>query len=87
VTLIYRWLPPIFVFGMAAYVWNYNQTHTGSMLLFPLLNEVPSLKGDFQAQADASWKIFTALGGVLALWSLWDQIRRPRNSDDEQQEV
>ena len=81
---VYRWLPPIVLFVMAAYVRNFNQTHVDSALLFPLLDYVPSLKGDLVAQADASWKFFAVLGGVVTVASLYDQIRHGGKASGEE---
>jgi len=73
--LFYRWLPPIILFVVAGYVWNFNNTHADSALLFPLLDLIPALEGDVEAQADASWKVFVGVGVFVTFMSLWDQIR------------
>lgn len=84
---MYRWLPPLLLFAVAAYVWNYNNVHTGSALVFPLLDLIPRFAGDIPAQVDASWKVFVGFGVVVALTSLWDQIRAGRRIDGEKDEA
>jgi len=73
-----RFLSPVVLFCVAGFVWHYNGTHTGSKVVVPFLDMVPALKGNIAAQVDASWKILAGLGVATLLYSIVDQLRRPR---------
>lgn len=72
-----RYIASIFLFGVAWYVWNYNETHHGtSYMLLPLLDTFPQLDGDIPAQASWSWRIIAAIGAILLLVSIGTDINR-----------
>ena len=66
----------LFLFGVAAFVWHYNATHTGSYMLLPLLDLVPALEGDIPKQADWSWRIVVGVGVFVLLLNIYSDLRR-----------
>jgi hypothetical protein len=65
-----RFLIPVVLFCVAGFVWHYNDTHTSTKVMFPLLNLVPGLKGNLAAQVDASWKVLAGLGVATLLYCI-----------------
>lgn len=64
------------LFGGSFYVWYYNDTHTNSYLIFPLLDAIPSLQGDFDAQAEWSWRIGVGVGLFVLLLTIATSVRQ-----------
>ncbi|MBX3274205.1 MAG: hypothetical protein KF729_28315 [Sandaracinaceae bacterium] len=82
-----RYLVPVLLFGVAGFVWHYNGTHEDSWLLFPLLDLIPPLAGDRDAQAQWSWRIFAGLGALVLIANVLGDLRRarvPRAKVDEE---
>lgn len=71
-----RYLVPLFFFGVAAFVWNYNGTHEDSWVLFPFLDMVPALADDLDAQAEWTWRLFAGLGGLFLVGTIFGDIRK-----------
>jgi len=65
-----KYLVPLFLFAVAGFVWHYNQTHTGSFMLLPLIDGIPSLRGDLPAQATWSWRIIAGIGILVLVINL-----------------
>lgn len=82
-SLLYRWFPPVVLFGVAAYVWQYNRSHPDQALLFPLLDGFPALQGDIGLQAQVSWVLCAIFGAIALAQALWDQVGAGRASEDE----
>ena len=74
--MILRYLVPLLLVATAGFVWNYNETHTSSYMLLPLLDSIPSLRGDLEAQAAWSWKFIGGLGVLVLLFNLATTRRR-----------
>lgn len=66
----------ILLFAGSFYVWYYNDTHTNSYLLFPLLDAIPSLRGNLEAQAEWSWRIGVGVGLFVLLLTIATSLRR-----------
>lgn len=71
-----RYLVPLIFFAAAGFVWHYNGTHEGAWLLFPFLDVVPALQGDFDAQAEWTWRLFAGIGALMLLWAIAGDVRR-----------
>ncbi len=85
-SFVHRWLPPVVLFGVAAYVWNFNQGHSDTALLFPLLDEIPALRGEIALQAQLSWILCVVFGALATVHALWRQLWPvPEPSDDEEE--
>lgn len=78
-----RYLVPVFLFAVAAFVYWYNVSHTDSYLLFPLLDMIPSLRGDLEAQADWSWKIMAGIGVISLIATILGDVRKRARAKDE----
>ena len=78
-----RYIAPIFLFIVAGYVWYYNDTHTGSVMILPLLDLIESLEGDLQAQAQVTWKIVAGIGAVALFFAIFYDIRRSLRKKEE----
>ena len=71
---MFRYLVPLIVFAAAGSLWHYNGTHE-SYLIFPLLNAVPELAGDYNAQAAWSWRIIAGIGVVDLVLNIIGDVR------------
>jgi hypothetical protein len=72
------------LFAGAFFVWYYNQTHVSSYLLIPLLDRIPSLRGDPEAQAEWSWRITFGLAVFVLVANVVAQVcRAGRKRSDE----
>ena len=80
-----RYIAPIFLFAVAGYVWHYNDTHTGSVMLLPFLDLIDSLEGDLQAQAQVTWKIVAGLAAALLAVAIFYDIRRSLRRKEEEE--
>jgi hypothetical protein len=79
---VLRYILPALGLAGATYVWHYNTTNRGtSALLLPLLDLVPSLRGNIDAQAMWTWIVaFAIVGIVLAVTVLGHVKERGANS-------
>lgn len=77
-----RYLVPVLLFGVAAFVWHYNETHEGSWLLVPFLDAIPSLRGDRDAQAEWSWRIMAGIGLLSLILTIAQDVRHRRRSPE-----
>ena len=75
-----RYLFPVVVFAVAAYVWHYNDTHTDSWLLVPFLDRIPSLEHDPDGQAEWSWRIVAGIGVLSLVWTIVQDLRHRSRS-------
>ncbi len=75
-----RYLVPVLFLVGAAFVYYYNETHDSEWLLFPFLDAVPSLRGNRDAQADWSWRIFAGIGAIILISTVVQDLRG-RKSD------
>jgi hypothetical protein len=73
---------PLILFVTAGAVWYYNSSHTDSALVIPLLDLIPSLRGDIHAQAAWSWRIVAGLGGIVLLINLVTGGRRKQDAEE-----
>jgi hypothetical protein len=72
--------------GGGYYVWHFNETHATTYLLIPLLDNVPALRGDIEAQAEWSWRIVVGLGIFVLVATVVGQVRRATRRRDEPDE-
>ena len=74
----------ITIFAGAWFVWHYNETHTDSFMLMPLLDHIPSLRGDIPAQAEWSWRVVALVGVLVLILNVVTHARSAsRKGDDE----
>ena len=76
----------VILFGTSYFVWYYNETHTNSYLYIPLLDVVPALRGDIEAQAEWSWRIGVALGVIVLVLAILRTIRRLLRKEPSEEE-
>ena len=74
-----RFFVPLFFFAVAAYVWHFNGQDSGAYLLLPFIDQVPGLENDLPAQGQMTWKVLAGFGGVLLLWTIIADLRRPKH--------
>jgi hypothetical protein len=76
----------VILFATSYYVWYYNDTHTNSFLYIPLLDAVPALRGDIEAQAEWSWRLGVGLGVFVLALTIALHVRRAFTKKTEQEE-
>jgi hypothetical protein len=75
-----RYLVPVILFAVAAYVWHYNDSHTDSWLLVPFLDRIPSLANNPDGQAEWSWRIIAGIGVIAFLTTVIQDVRNRQRS-------
>jgi hypothetical protein len=79
---IVRYVVPIIFFIGAGVVYYYNDTHQSEYLLFPFLDVVPALRGNLEAQATWSWRIFAAIGAIILVTTIVQDLRQRRRTEE-----
>lgn len=75
---LYRFLVPLGLLGISAWVWNHNLTAT-EVIAFSFVDElVPSTRGDPQAMGKVSVWILLGLTAASGGWNGWREVRHRR---------
>lgn len=77
-----RWISPLLFFAAAAYVFQYNEGHTDSVLMLPFVDAIfPSLKGNPVAIGLRSVMLLVGIGGLLCLSPIIGLFRSQKSGD------